>query len=167
MNADIKGEDVAMIVGAPLLVSSSGVEYDLVKVQNREVIDFPLLSIINQILVISAGVSEKTERQIDFALNDGFEAVATDAVTLGSDDFGKLKKPHLKRIIIADGDSSSHALSELDIYALTTRLPLAQTPGSPLWVTRGSNPDFNGLEIALKGGLVGHEDYFTFLKSGF
>ena len=70
MNADIKGEDVAMIVGAPLLVSSSGVEYDLVKVQNREVIDFPLLSIINQILVISAGVSEKTERQIDFALND-------------------------------------------------------------------------------------------------
>jgi uncharacterized protein YgbK (DUF1537 family) len=38
----------------------------------------------------------------------------------------------LRRTILAGGDTSSHALGELDVFALTTRFPLTATPGSPL-----------------------------------
>lgn len=72
----------------------------------------------------------------------------------------------VKRLIIAGGDSSSHALSELDIYALTTRHPLKQTLGSPLCLAHSSNADFNGLEIAMKGGQVGGDDYFVRIRDG-
>lgn len=41
------------------------------------------------------------------------------------------EEQHLKRAVIAGGDTSSHALRELNIEALTTLLPLPQTPGSP------------------------------------
>ncbi len=77
-----------------------------------------------------------------------------------------LEEFYLKRLIIAGGDTSSHALGELDIYALTTRFPLLATPGSPLCLAHSSNPIFNGLEIAMKGGQVGGDDYFVKLKNG-
>jgi len=73
----------------------------------------------------------------------------------------------LKRLIIAGGDTSSHALGELDIHALTTRFPLTETPGSPLCTAHSSHPDFDGLEVAMKGGQVGGDDYFVKLKNGF
>ncbi|MDP8997548.1 MAG: four-carbon acid sugar kinase family protein [Pseudomonadota bacterium] len=72
----------------------------------------------------------------------------------------------LKRLVIAGGDTSSHALGELDIHALTTRFPLVETPGSPLCLAHSANPNFNGLEVALKGGQVGGDDYFVKLKEG-
>jgi 3-oxoisoapionate kinase len=72
----------------------------------------------------------------------------------------------LKRLVIAGGDTSSHALGRLNILALVTRFPLAQTPGSPLCTAFSSDPDFDGLEIALKGGQVGHDDYFVSLRDG-
>lgn len=72
----------------------------------------------------------------------------------------------LKRLIIAGGDTSSHALGELDIHALITRFPLIETPGSPLCTAFSSNSDFNELEIAMKGGQVGGDDYFVKLKKG-
>jgi len=72
----------------------------------------------------------------------------------------------LKRLIIAGGDTSSHALGELDIHALTTRFPLTETPGSPLCTAHSSHPDFDGLEVAMKGGQVGGDEYFVKLKNG-
>ena len=72
----------------------------------------------------------------------------------------------LKRLVIAGGDTSSHALGELDIHALTTRFPLVETPGSPLCLAHSKIPAFNGLEIAMKGGQVGGDDYFVKLKEG-
>ena len=72
----------------------------------------------------------------------------------------------LKRLVIAGGDTSSHALGELDIHALTTRFPLVKTPGSPLCLAHSKIPAFNGLEIAMKGGQVGGDDYFVKLKEG-
>jgi len=73
---------------------------------------------------------------------------------------------NLKRLIIAGGDTSSHALGELDIHALTTRFPITETPGSPLCTAHSSHPDFDGLEVAMKGGQVGGDDYFVKLKEG-
>jgi 3-oxoisoapionate kinase len=76
-----------------------------------------------------------------------------------------LRERHqLKRIIVAGGDTSSHALSELNVLTLTTRFPLAATPGSPLCIAK--SPQGADFEIALKGGQVGGDDYFVMLRDG-
>lgn len=73
---------------------------------------------------------------------------------------------NLKRAVIAGGDTSSHALKELHTEALTTLLPLPQTPGSPLCIAHGQYAPTKGLQIALKGGQVGADDYFTQIRDG-
>jgi uncharacterized protein YgbK (DUF1537 family) len=70
----------------------------------------------------------------------------------------------LKRAVVAGGDTSSHALGEMGISALTLKMPLPQTPGSPLCVAHGGGAD--GLQIALKGGQVGGDDYFSMIRTG-
>lgn len=72
----------------------------------------------------------------------------------------------LKRVVIAGGDTSSHALNQLCVHALTTRLPLPETPGSPLCTTHSDQPAFDGLEIALKGGQIGSDSYFMSIRDG-
>jgi len=70
----------------------------------------------------------------------------------------------LSRAVVAGGDTSSHALGAMGIAALTLKMPLPQTPGSPLCVAHGGGAD--GLEIALKGGQVGGDDYFAMIRAG-
>ncbi len=77
-----------------------------------------------------------------------------------------IEHENLGRAVIAGGDTSSHALTELRVEALTTLLPLPQTPGSPLCTAHGSYPPTNGLQIALKGGQVGTDDYFAQIRDG-
>lgn len=76
------------------------------------------------------------------------------------------EEQHLKRVVIAGGDTSSHALRELNVEALTTLLPLPQTPGSPLCTAHGTHAATNGLQIALKGGQVGSDGYFSQIRDG-
>ena len=68
--------------------------------------------------------------------------------------------------MIAGGDTSSHALGELDVFALTTRFPLVATPGSPLCTAASADARLDGIEIAMKGGQVGGDDYFVALRDG-
>jgi uncharacterized protein YgbK (DUF1537 family) len=70
----------------------------------------------------------------------------------------------LVRAVVAGGDTSSHALGEMGISALTLKMPLPQAPGSPLCVAHGGPAD--GLQIALKGGQVGGDDYFSMIRAG-
>jgi uncharacterized protein YgbK (DUF1537 family) len=77
-----------------------------------------------------------------------------------------IERAALRRAVIAGGDTSSHALRQLGIYALTMRLPLPSTPGSPLCLAHSDEARFDGLEIALKGGQVGNDDYFCRIRSG-
>lgn len=70
----------------------------------------------------------------------------------------------LSRAVVAGGDTSSHALGEMGISALTLKMPLPQTPGSPLCIAHGGPAD--GLQIALKGGQVGGDDYFSMIRAG-
>ncbi|MDZ7919528.1 four-carbon acid sugar kinase family protein [Rhodoferax sp.] len=72
----------------------------------------------------------------------------------------------LQRVVVAGGDTSSHALQELDVYALTVAMPLPQTPGSPLCVAHSDVPAFQGLQLALKGGQIGALDYFAAIRDG-
>jgi uncharacterized protein YgbK (DUF1537 family) len=75
-----------------------------------------------------------------------------------------VERAKLKRAVVAGGDTSSHALGEMGIAALTLKMPLPQTPGSPLCVAHGGGAD--GLQIALKGGQVGGDDYFSMIRAG-
>lgn len=72
----------------------------------------------------------------------------------------------LSRAVIAGGDTSSHALKELRVEALTTLLPLPQTPGSPLCTAHGTYAATDGLQIALKGGQIGSDGYFAQIRDG-
>jgi 3-oxoisoapionate kinase len=72
----------------------------------------------------------------------------------------------LRRVIVAGGDTSSHAIGCLNLSALVTRKPLPMTPGSPLCTAYSADKVFNGLEIAMKGGQVGGDDYFVKLRDG-
>jgi uncharacterized protein YgbK (DUF1537 family) len=77
-----------------------------------------------------------------------------------------IERTKLRRVLVAGGDTSSHALGQLDIFALTTRMPLPKTPGSPLCIAASNNQHLSGLEIALKGGQVGDDAYFVNLRDG-
>jgi 3-oxoisoapionate kinase len=85
---------------------------------------------------------------------------------LGQIERALIEQAGLTRAVIAGGDTSSHALRQLEIFALTTRLPLPTTPGSPLCVAHSDHNAFDGLEIGLKGGQVGNDDYFVKIRDG-
>ena len=72
----------------------------------------------------------------------------------------------LTRAVVAGGDTSSHALRELNVHALTVAMPLPKTPGSPLCLVHSDTPAFNGLQVALKGGQIGAADYFETIRLG-
>ncbi|MCV3205123.1 four-carbon acid sugar kinase family protein [Mesorhizobium sp. YC-39] len=72
----------------------------------------------------------------------------------------------LKRVVIAGGDTSSHALGQLGVDALTVRMPLPASPGSPLCVAYSRIKAIDGLEVALKGGQVGTDRYFSAIRDG-
>lgn len=69
-----------------------------------------------------------------------------------------LVRSGVRRLVIAGGDTSSYAARELGILALETRAAL--TPGAPLCRVHADDPALDGLELALKGGQMGEEDYF-------
>lgn len=75
-----------------------------------------------------------------------------------------LEVTKLRRACVAGGDTSSHAVNQLGIYALELRTPIA--PGSPLCRAYSHQPWFDGLEIAMKGGQHGRPDYFECIRLG-
>ena len=68
------------------------------------------------------------------------------------------------RIVIAGGDSSGEIVNALDIQALTVTASL--TPGAPLCRTWSDEESRNGLEIVLKGGQIGNENFFGQARAG-
>ncbi len=115
------------------------------------------------VLIYSASGPASDKGKALQAIVDGRETLAKSLGQIARD---LVQTFRLGRLVIAGGDTSSHALSELDIHALTIRFPLRDTPGSPLCLAHSSNPIFNGLELAMKGGQVGGDDYFVRLKNG-
>lgn len=69
----------------------------------------------------------------------------------------------LGRVVVAGGDTSSHAIRQLGIFALECLMPLPATPGSPLCRAHRST-DEAALDIAFKGGQVGNDDYFVLAR---
>jgi len=69
-----------------------------------------------------------------------------------------IQKMNLKRAIAAGGDTSGYVSRELGIFALEMIKPI--DPGSPLCKVYSNKAEYDGLQIALKGGQVGQKDYF-------
>jgi 3-oxoisoapionate kinase len=70
----------------------------------------------------------------------------------------------LQRVCVSGGDTCGHAVQQLGLTALELLMPIA--PGSPLCKAHAKVPQFDGLEIALKAGQVGQDDYFGTILSG-
>jgi len=70
----------------------------------------------------------------------------------------------VRRVVIAGGDTSTHAVRQLGIEALT--FAAMSTPGAPLCRCHARSPGLDGLEIVLKGGQVGPENYFEMVLRG-
>ncbi|MET3893043.1 uncharacterized protein YgbK (DUF1537 family) [Bosea sp. OAE506] len=75
-----------------------------------------------------------------------------------------LRETRLTRAVISGGDTSSHAAAQLGIDALTAIAPMA--PGSPLCRAHAPQPERDGLELVLKGGQVGGDDFFDAVRQG-
>ena len=69
-----------------------------------------------------------------------------------------IRRSGVERVVVAGGDTSSHAVRELGITALTFESPIE--PGAPLCRAHGHEPGLAGLELVLKGGQVGAETFF-------
>ncbi len=68
------------------------------------------------------------------------------------------------RVAVAGGDTSGYCIQSLQLDAMTFISPFC--PGVPLCRAHSSNPDIDGLEIALKGGQMGNKDFFVRLLNG-
>jgi len=70
----------------------------------------------------------------------------------------------VRRVLIAGGDTSTHAVTQLDLHALTFAASLA--PGVPLCRAHAPGSPLHGLELALKGGQMGSDDFFAQVRDG-
>jgi 3-oxoisoapionate kinase len=75
-----------------------------------------------------------------------------------------LQESSVRRVIICGGDTASHALQQLDLYALTWSA--SAEPGAPLCHAHSDNQIFRNLELVLKGGQIGGQDFFELVRNG-
>jgi len=67
----------------------------------------------------------------------------------------------VRRVLICGGDTSSHAVQQLGIHALTWIANIQ--PGGPLCRAHADSR-LDGLELVLKGGQVGTADFFDYVR---
>ena len=75
-----------------------------------------------------------------------------------------LKRTGARRVVIAGGDTSSHAVPRLGLRALEFIGSLA--PGAPLCRAAADDPARDGLEIVCKGGQCGGDGFFEEVRRG-
>jgi uncharacterized protein YgbK (DUF1537 family) len=73
-----------------------------------------------------------------------------------------MSKASVARLVIAGGDTSSHAVSALDVWGLSYRGPMV--PGAPLCRVHSDDARLDGLEVILKGGQMGSPSFFEDVK---
>ena len=70
----------------------------------------------------------------------------------------------VRRLVVAGGDTSTRAVKQLGLDALTFAGPLS--PGVPLCRGHAAGSPLDGLELALKGGQIGPADFFAQVRDG-
>lgn len=140
-----------------------GIELDPVRADSSAAVDQAMLKLgQGRSVVIYTALGPATDRTGEMSP----ESRQSLGAALGLIMRSLIERAGLRRVVIAGGDTSGHALAQLPVTALTTRFPLKSTPGSPLCVSHSQSPHFNELEIAFKGGQVGGDAYFSDLRDG-
>ncbi|SHI29161.1 four-carbon acid sugar kinase family protein [Wenxinia saemankumensis] len=94
---------------------------------------------------------------------DGAEANARIGRALGAV-LARLVAAHdLRRVVVSGGDTSGEVCTALGIHALTA---LAPTIPDAAICRAHADGAVDGLEIALKGGQMGSDDYFAWVRDG-
>ncbi len=75
-----------------------------------------------------------------------------------------VRRAGLKRVLFAGGDTSSHGVAQLGIDALTWAAPVQR--GAPLVRAHAADPAIDGLELVLKGGQMGGDNFFETVRRG-
>ncbi|WP_214630198.1 four-carbon acid sugar kinase family protein [Paenibacillus agaridevorans] len=70
----------------------------------------------------------------------------------------------ISRIVIAGGDTSGYVSRTIGIYALECKAAIE--PGGPLCRAHCHDPSIDGLELVLKGGQVGSDDFLERVRLG-
>jgi len=73
-----------------------------------------------------------------------------------------LLRSSVRRAVVAGGDTSSHAVRQLGIAALT--FAGLTVPGAPLCRCHAPQHALEGLELVLKGGQIGPENFFEMVR---
>jgi uncharacterized protein YgbK (DUF1537 family) len=75
-----------------------------------------------------------------------------------------LEQTEVRRVLLCGGDTTSHAVQQLGLYALTWLANLQ--PGAPLCRAHAvaGHPGLQNLELVLKGGQVGTDDFFDVVR---
>jgi len=103
----------------------------------------------NKDVLIYSAVGESTEQVAGPALGAALGRLAKEL----------LAQTPVQRVVFCGGDTSSHAVQQLGISALTWLASL--DPGAPLCLAHGESPGASRLELILKGGQVGGPDFFA------
>jgi 3-oxoisoapionate kinase len=154
----------------------------------------PAADEVDRLVVISGSRSPVTEKQIRWAIAHGFTGLCFNDASLDAalralaggrsvviysalgpadcsgglqgEDLGRslgillrevLSRSGVRRAVVAGGDTSTHAVRQLGIDAMT--FAAVTVPGAPL--CRAGN-----LELVLKGGQVGPENFFELVRRG-
>ena len=72
-----------------------------------------------------------------------------------------LERAKVRRVLLCGGDTASHAVQELGLFALTWVASLQA--GAPLCRAHADS-ELDGLELVLKGGQVGTDDFFNVVR---
>ena len=75
-----------------------------------------------------------------------------------------LVRSGVRRAIVAGGDTSTHAVRQLGIESLT--FAGLTTPGAPLCRCHAPGTPLDEMELVLKGGQMGPENYFEQVRKG-
>ena len=75
-----------------------------------------------------------------------------------------LERTSVRRVLLCGGDTSSHAVQQLGITAITWKANLQ--PGAPLCQAHGFAENNRPLELVLKGGQIGTDDFFAVVRCG-
>lgn len=75
-----------------------------------------------------------------------------------------IQQTGLRRMIFAGGDTSSHGVAQLGVDALTWEAPVEI--GAPLVKAHAQDGSVDGLQLVLKGGQMGSENFFEVVRRG-
>ncbi len=85
-------------------------------------------------------------------------------IALGRIAHDVVRRTGLGRVLFAGGDTSSHGVAQLGIDALTWAAPIER--GAPLVRAHAADPAIDGIELVLKGGQMGADDFFETVRRG-